>query len=317
MTNAIRKTVERTDEERLLAERVSRTLGGEYEVVEPLGRGGMGQVWLAWDWSNGREVALKVLDPMLATSLENRERFRREALIAARFPHPHIVPCFEFRCDRKAVVAVMQYVRGEALERRLRGGRPLDPDFVERVLVPMADALAHLHRHGVIHRDVKPSNILLRAEDGRPFLTDFGIATLLTSDQSRAEIVRRFGTPEFMAPEQAAGDCNADHRSDIYSLGLVGFYALAGRLPFRGGGLALMAQRVALDVPPLCSWAPHVSPALGRVIDRCLAREPRRRWRDAGALRDALARAALSDDELTDGAGWSAFWRRMRRARRS
>lgn len=292
MTDAVRLTFERSDEERLLAERMARMLSGRYEVIRPVGRGGMGQVWLAWDRSGGREVALKFLHPMLATSLENRERFRREALIAARFPHPHIVPCFEFRCDRDAVVAVMRYVRGVALEWQLRGGRPLDSGVAGRVLAPMADALAHLHRHGVIHRDVKPSNILLRSNDGRPFLTDFGIATLLTSDQSRAEIARRFGTPEFMAPEQAAGDCDADHRSDIYSLGLVGFCALAGRLPFRGSGLALIAQRVALDMPPLCEFAPHVSPALGRVIDRCLAPEPRRRWRDAGALRDALARAA-------------------------
>ena len=293
-TLAILKTFERTDEERLLAERVARSLAGEYEVVQPLGRGGMGQVWLAWDWTSGREVALKILNPVLAASLENRERFRREALIAERFPHRHIVRCFEFRCDPEATVAVMQYVRGETLDSRLRAGRHLGPDFAGRVLVPLADALAHLHRHGVIHRDIKPSNILIRTEDGRPFLTDFGIATLLTSDQSRSEIVRRFGTPEFMAPEQAAGDCDADHRSDIYSLGLVAFYALAGRLPFRGGGLALMAQRVALDVPPLREFAPHVSSELGRVIDRCLAREPRRRWRDAGALRDALARAGRS-----------------------
>ena len=308
MTDVIRKTLDHADEERLLAERVARALGGQYEVIRPLGRGGMGQVWLAWDRSEGREVALKFLDATLATSLENRERFRREALIAARFAHPHVVPCFEFRCDREAVVAVMQYVRGVALEWHLRGGRRLDADFVGRVLVPTADALAHLHRHGVIHRDVKPSNILLRDDDGRPFLTDFGIATLLTSDQSRAESARRFGTPEFMAPEQAAGDCDADHRSDIYSLGLVGFCALAGRLPFRGGGLALVAQRVAVDVPPLCEVAPHVSPTLGRVIDRCLARDPRRRWPDAGALRDALARAAKRRDEVARGGAGRRGW---------
>lgn len=313
MADPIRQTLDRTDEERLLAERVARTLGGDqqFEVIRPLGSGGMGQVWLAWDLIRGHQVALKFLHPMLATSLENRERFRREALIATRFLHPHIVRCFEFRCDREAVALVMQYVRGVPLEWQLRGGRQLGPDFAGRVLVPMADALAHLHRHGVIHRDVKPSNILLRAEDGRPFLTDFGIATLLTSDQSRAEIARRFGTPEFMAPEQAAGDCEADHRSDIYSLGLVGFYALAGRLPFRGSGLALIAQRVALDLPPLCEFAPHVSPALGPVIDRCLAREPRRRWRDAGALRDALARAVPRGDQVARArAGWGRFWRR-------
>lgn len=283
---------ERSNEDQRVADGVARSLGGRYVVVRALARGGMGQVWLAWDRKAGRRVALKVLNPELARSVEHRERFRREALIASLSTHPHVVRCFEFRCDREAVIAVMQYVRGEALAERLRGGRRLDPDGVARILVPIADALAHLHRHGVIHRDVTPSNILLQADDGRPFLTDFGIATLLTSDQSRAEVSRRFGTPAFMAPEQAAGDWDADHRSDIYSLGLVGFCALAGRLPFRGSGLALVAQRVALDAPPVRSLAPNVSPTLGRVIDRCLARDPRGRWADAAALRDALARCA-------------------------
>ena len=209
MTAAILKAPE------LVADRVARALGGRYVVVRPLARGGMGQVWLAWDRKVGRQVALKVLNPELAAAVENRERFRREALIAARCAHPHVVQCFEFRCDREAVIAVMQYVRGEALAEQLRGGRQLDADSVAHVLVPIADALAHLHRLGVIHRDVTPFNILLQAEDGRPFLTDFGIATLLTSDQSRAEVGRGFGTPAFMAPEQVAGDWDADHRSDI------------------------------------------------------------------------------------------------------
>lgn len=297
-----------------VAERVANALAGRYEVVRPIGRGGMGHVWLAWDRMVGREVALKVLDPDLASSVENRERFRREALIAARFPHPHVVQCFEFRCDRETAVAVMRYVRGVPLAARIGTGQRLAPAAVARILVPIADALAHLHRHGVIHRDVTPSNILLQAEDGRPFLADFGIATLLTSEQSRAEVARRYGTPDFMAPEQLAGDWDADHRSDIYSLGLVGFYALAGRLPLRGSGLALLAQRVALDAPPLRELAPDVSPALARVIDRCLAREPRHRWPDATALRDALARAARRHGEVARGSGrWRPFWRRLRK----
>jgi serine/threonine-protein kinase len=285
------------------AEHAARALDERYEVLRSLGRGGMGQVWLARDRVLGREVALKVLAPAFASSLEHRERFRREALIAARFPHPHVVPCYQFRCDRTAAVAVMRYVRGATLADRLRGGR-LAPREVCRILVPITDALAHLHEHGVVHRDLKPENILLQGEDGRPFLTDFGIATLLTSEQSRAEVVRRYGTPEFMAPEQLVGDWEADHRSDIYSLGLVAFNALAGRLP---------TPRGLLEMPPLRQFAPDVPAVLARIIDRCLARDPRRRWPNAAALRDALARAATGEEPL-----WrrvSLWWRSRGHAR--
>ena len=278
--------------ERVAAEHAARSLDARYEVLRSLGRGGMGQVWLARDRVVDREVAIKVLDPVLASSLEHRERFRREALIAARFPHPHIVQCYEYRCDRTAAVVVMRYVRGATLADRLRGGS-LPPREVCRILVPITDALVHLHRHGVVHRDLKPENILLHEGDDRPFLTDFGIATLLTSEQSRAEVGRRYGTPEFMAPEQLVGDWEADHRSDIYSLGLVGFNALAGRLP---------TPRGLLDAPPLRQFAPDVPAVLGRIIDRCLARDPRRRWPNAAALRDALARAATGAEPL---------WRRV------
>jgi eukaryotic-like serine/threonine-protein kinase len=272
--------------DRVAAEGAARCFGERYEIVRELGRGGMGQVWLARDHVVGRDVALKVLEAVLSRSVEHRERFRREALIAARFPHPHVVQCYEWHCDRTAAVAVMRYVRGVTLADRLRGA-PLPPRDVCGILAPIADALAHLHKHGVVHRDLKPENILLQSEDGRPFLTDFGIATLLTSEQSRAEVVRRYGTPDFMAPEQLVGDWDSDHRSDIYSLGLVGFNALAGRLP---------TPRGLVDAPPLRQVAPDVPAALGRIIDRCLARDPRRRWPNAAALRDALARAA-------DGAG--------------
>jgi serine/threonine-protein kinase len=292
--------------DRLAAELAARCFGERYEVIRPLGRGGMGQVWLAWDRVVGRDVALKILEAALARSLEHRERFRREALIAARFPHPHVVQCYELHCDRTAAVAVMRYVRGDTLADRLRNGRRLPPDLACRILIPIVDAVAHLHRHGVVHRDLKPENILLQGEDegGRPFLTDFGIATLRTSEQSRAEVVRRYGTPDFMAPEQLAGEWDADHRSDIYALGLVAFSALTGRLPFAGGNLALAAQRLAFDASPsVREFAPDVSPTLACVIDRCLARNPRRRWPDALGLRDALARAA--DGEHT-------LWRRVR-----
>jgi serine/threonine-protein kinase len=149
-----------------------------------------------------------------------------------------------------------------------------------------------VHRRGIVHRDVKPANILLQEGDDWPFLIDFGIATLSTSDYSRWEVTQRLGTPEFMSPEQALGAWDADHRSDIYSLGLVAHAGLTGELPFQGNPLALAAQRAALDVPPLRRRLPRALKNLAAIVDRCLARDPRRRWRDASDLSRAFAHEA-------------------------
>ena len=265
---------------------------GRYEVLREIARGGMSRVLLAWDKTAGRKVALKLLTPGFSSSIEGRERFRREALISARTDHPNIVPCYEFICRGNRAVAVMRYVPGDSLADRMNGGARLEPCALVGTLIPIADALAHVHSRGVVHRDVKPANILLSEADGWPFLTDFGIATLRTSDYSRWEATQRFGTPEFMSPEQALGAWDADHRSDIYSFGLVAWVGLTGTLPFSGNPLAQSGQRVAFDVPPLTSRAAHVPKPLAEVIDRCLARDPRKRWRDAATLHRELSRAA-------------------------
>ena len=270
------------------ARRIAAATRQRYAVEREVGRGGMSRVYLAWDRQAARQVAIKLLLQGPHTSLADRERFRREALIAARLEHPHIVPCHEFVCVDGLALAVMRFVPGGSLADALARGRRFDPSEVVALLAPIADALAHAHRDGVIHRDVKPANILVHGDDGWPFLTDFGIATLRTSEQSRSESAKAFGTPEFMSPEQAAGAWDADHRSDLYSLGLVAYLLLAERLPFRGNALALAAQRVALEPPALGTVAPHVPPRLARVVDRCLERDPRRRWRDAATLRRAL-----------------------------
>lgn len=272
--------------------RLEAVTAGRYEIQAEIGRGGMSRVFRAWDPRGRRLVAIKLLAAGLSLSVEHRERFRREASITGRLAHPNILACYDFVRSGDVVFAVMPFVAGASLAERLAGGVSLAPAAVTALLIPLADALACAHASGVIHRDVKPANILLRAADGRPFLTDFGIATLRTSEHSRGEVVKRFGTPEFMSPEQALGIWDADHRSDIYSLGLIAFLALAGRMPFPGGSpLAHAAQRTVLEAPPVRRVAPGVPGRLAAVVDRCLAREPKRRWRSAAALRRALERA--------------------------
>lgn len=269
--------------------RLTEALGHRYDVIRELGQGGMSRVLLGWDRLEGRRVALKVLRPGLSASVEDRERFRREAMIAGALNHPHIVPCYDFVLRRETAVAVMRYVPGDSLASRLAGGVRLDPVSTVRIVAPIADALSLMHQRGVVHRDVKPANILLLSDDDWPFITDFGIATLRTSEHSRSEATRRFGTPEFMSPEQALGAWDADHRSDVYSLGLVAYLALAGELPFRGGSpMAQIAQRASLDVPPLRDRAPDVPERLAAVIDRALYRAPSHRWATADAFRGAL-----------------------------
>jgi serine/threonine protein kinase len=290
------------------AEWLAEATAGRYEVIREIARGGMSSVLLAWDRTTERQVALKVLARGHAASVEGRERFRREALITARANHPHIVPCDDFVCRGDGAVAVTRYIPGDSLADRLTG-EPLDPEALLAILVPVTDALAHVHRLGIVHRDVKPANILLRDGDDFPFLIDFGIATLYSSDYSRWEATQRLGTPEFMSPEQALGAWDADHRSDIYSLGLVAHVGLTGDLPFRGTPMALAAQRAAFDVPPLRRRLAPELKKLAAIVDRCLARDPRRRWRDATELSRALAQEARRMSGRGQGLAYSAIWR--------
>jgi len=284
--------------------RARAVLGDRYDVLELIGHGGMSRVYRGCERRTGRPVAIKMLASRYSAALADRERFHREARIAATMRHPNIVSCLEFVRTGRTVVAVMEFVDGPTLAQRLEAVGALSPEVVLGLLVPLAAALEHLHDNRVVHLDIKPGNILLRTADGAPFLTDFGIALLRTSEQSRAEVSRRFGTPEFMSPEQSTGWWDADHRSDIYSLGLVAYRALTGRLPYAGGSpVAHVAQRTCFDAPPVGRFAPHVPAGLARVIDRCVARDPRRRWSDAGALRQAL----LAVDPA--GRPVSATWR--------
>jgi serine/threonine-protein kinase len=265
-------------------------LAGEYSLERELGRGGMGVVYLARDVQLDRDVAIKVLPPDLAT-LAMRQQFVREARTAAGLSHPHIVPIHRVGEAGGFVFFVMSYIAGETLGERLRTSGPLAPAEATRVLREVAWALAYAHRHGIVHRDVKPDNILLEAGTGRALVTDFGIAHGHHGANDAADAVKVKGTAHFMSPEQAAG-VDVDGRSDIYALGVVGYLAVSGRLPFESKNLPqLLVSQASEMAPSVATAAPGLPPALSAAIDRCLARDPADRFSDAEKLADALVPA--------------------------
>ncbi len=269
---------------------LQRVLAGRYDLERRLGHGGMGIVFLARELHLERRVAIKLLPPAKARDVVARERFLREAQTAAKLSHPNIVPIFTVHQEGDFVFFVMAYVQGATLGERVRDRGPLTPAEGARLLCEVASALAYAHEHGVVHRDVKPDNILLDAVTGRALVSDFGIARVGPGPGTTGprEVV---GTAEFMAPEQAAGGA-VDARSDLYSLGVVGYYALSGCLPFEGpNGYALLAQHIAEPPPPLSSVAPAVPRRLTAVIDACLAKDPSARPASGAALEAAVRRA--------------------------
>ena len=266
-------------------------LAGEYSLQRELGRGGMGIVYLARDVQLDRDVAIKVLPAHLARTAAARERFVREARTAAGLSHPHIVPIHRVGEARGFVFFVMSYVEGETLGERLRTRGPLSPVDATRVLREVAWALAYAHGRGIVHRDVKPDNILLEAGTGRALVTDFGIAQGGADVGPDTDPGKIMGTAHFMSPEQATNE-PIDGRSDIYGLGVVGYLAVSGRLPFESNNLHALLVRQATEAPPsVARSAPGLPPALAAAIDRCLARDPASRFADGEALAAALAPA--------------------------
>ncbi|MFL5583134.1 MAG: protein kinase domain-containing protein [Gemmatimonadaceae bacterium] len=277
-----------------LRDGIERALAAQYDIVRLLGRGGMGAVYLARDRALERAVAIKVLPPDAAAAGDGLERFKREARTVASLTHPNIVPLYAFgEAARDGGPAlgyyVMGYVRGESLAARLARDGRLPADETRRVLAELADALDYAHRQGVVHRDIKPDNVLLDDASGRPMLTDFGIAKGRDVGKTLTQVGTVMGTPHYMAPEQAAGDRDVDGRSDLYSLGVLGYAMLAGRVPFDGKNLhEILLQHVTAPPPPLSAYAPDAPEDLVAAIERCLEKDPAARWPDGKSLRQAL-----------------------------
>ena len=272
-------------------------VAGQYSLQRELGRGGMGFVYLARDIRLDRSVAIKLLPLELAAHASLRDRFLREARTAARLSHPHIVPIHAVDQVRDFVFYVMSYIEGETLAQRVASRGPLHPPEATRVLREVAWALSYAHSQGVVHRDVKPANILLERSSGRAMVTDFGIARLTqaTSETTAGELL---GTPEYMSPEQASGD-HVDPRSDLYSLGVVAYYAVSGSLPFTAStSQAVLAKQVTQPAPPVASVARAIPRSLAAVIDRCLQKDPAQRLQTGETLADALAPASENRAEV-------------------
>jgi serine/threonine protein kinase len=267
--------------------------GGRYRVEEVLGSGGMAVVYAARDEELHRDVAVKLLADNLAEDPEFRERFLREARLAARLSHPNVVRVFDAGADGGRPYIVMELVRGETLADVLRREGRLDPAEVTRIGRQAAAGLAHAHAHGLVHRDVKPQNLLLR-EDGVVKVADFGIARPATATQRLTEVGAILGTAAYLAPEQAHGQ-DVSATADVYSLGVVLYECLTGRTPYRGDTLAQLLTAQERDAAePVSDLAPGVPPQLEETVMRCLARNPEYRPASAAAVERMLAGAPAS-----------------------
>jgi serine/threonine-protein kinase len=260
---------------------LQRAVAGRYSLVRELGRGGMGVVFLARDVALDRPVAIKLLPPSLSADPAFRDRFLREARMAASLAHPHIVPIHAVEAADHVVYFVMGYVDGESLGERIRRRGPLPSADVMRLVQEVAYALSHAHARGIVHRDIKPDNILIDRESGRAMVTDFGIAR--AEKQTPAGGIPA-GTPHYLSPEVARGE-PGDGRSDLYALGVTAYVALTGRHPFDAVNVpALLVRQATEAATPLQAVLPDVPARLAAVVDRCLAREPGERWPTAEAL---------------------------------
>ena len=302
-----------------LRDALERALRPRFEIRQELGGGGMSRVFLAREVDLDRDVVIKVLPP--ETAGLNLTRFRRETQMAAKLHHPHIVPLHASGDAAGVLYYTMPFVDGETLRARMAQQKKLPTDLVIRILRDIADALAYAHEHQVVHRDIKPENVLLSS--GHALVTDFGVAKAIASAEAREPRAENrtfatasglaIGTPAYMAPEQAAGDPDTDHRADLYALGLLGYEMLAGRSPFATSATPheMIAAHIAERPRPVGELRPDTPLLLAELIMRCLEKRPEDRPASASAIREQL------DAMRTPSGGISAAtWAARRTPRR-
>ena len=284
-----------------------RVFSERYELNHLIARGGMAEVYRAHDRLLDRPVALKVLFPELSVDRSFVERFRREAQAAANLSHPNIVPVFDWGEDTGTYFIVMEYIDGRPLSSILKSAGPLSAERTADIGAHVAAALGYAHKHGVVHRDVKPGNVLI-TDDGQVKVTDFGIARAVNTEESLTQTGAVMGTATYFSPEQAEG-LGVDSRSDIYSLGVVLFEMVTGRPPFLGESPVAVASKHVRDNPPAPrELNPQVPPTFEAIILKSMAKDPAHRYATAEELRADLVRfnegrSVLAMDDTTGMVG--------------
>ena len=281
-------------------ERLRAALDDRYRIEREVGSGGMATVYLAEDLRHHRKVAVKVLRPDLAATL-GPERFLREIEVAARLTHPHILPLHDSGEAGGFLFYVMPYIEGESLREKLAQDGALPVSDAVRILRDVVDALASAHKHGVVHRDVKPDNVLLL--ENHALVTDFGVAKAVSEATGREKLTTAgvaLGTPAYMAPEQAVADPHIDHRADIYAVGVVAYELLTGRPPFTGDTAQIILSAHVTETPePVTKHRDTVPAPLAELVMKCLAKKPADRWQSAEQLLPQLEALATPSGGVT------------------
>ncbi|MEP6745109.1 MAG: serine/threonine-protein kinase, partial [Gemmatimonadota bacterium] len=284
-----------------LSDRLQRAVGTTYHIERELAGGGMSRVFLATEVQLARPVVIKVLPPEMAASVQT-ERFAREIQVAASLQHPHIVPLLTAGSAEGLAWYVMPFIEGETLGTKLSKSGALPVNEAVRILKDIIDGLSYSHGRGVVHRDVKPDNVMISGRHA--LVTDFGVAKAVSASSGGKGALTTggvaLGTPTYMAPEQAAADPNVDHRADIYAVGILAYEMLTGRTPFNAPTpQAMLAAHVTQYPDPITNYRPSLPPMLAAAIMRCLEKHPSDRWQTAVELGEILDAASTPPAGMT------------------
>jgi serine/threonine protein kinase len=268
--------------------RLVAAIGPAYELDQPIGQGGFGRVYVARDVRLDRRVAIKTIRPDLIGSDTLIEQFRREGSALARLRHPGVVPIYDIREADGLIYYVMPFIEGVSLRKKLDTHGKLPPRVVHRLVGELCDAVSATHRAGLIHRDIKPDNVILEGRHEKALLVDFGIARVIEAPHATDDGLW-FGTPTYMAPEQMDSEGFADERSDIYSLGAIAYHLLTGRPPFTGDSPnEVIHKRLTDRPPPIRSINPSVPMLFADVVEQCLERDPLDRFESVAEMFEQL-----------------------------